>query len=493
MQVSFYGVIILIIYMLLTVVVGVFSSKNQEDTEDFLVGGRNFGTSIMVMSLLASIMHGGSIISGIASTAVNGGAAVLPYIGFALGMLVILRIFAKPLREMQAVTLPDYMGKRFNSSNLQAFTAIVVAISNTLYLVAQIRGMGIVFQGILGTSFELSMLIGTVILVGYVAAGGLRAAILNNVVQFFFMWVGLLALAPYLWSATGGWSNIFVQVDKIAPGWTSPTGTSWTWFFLFSWTLNWFVAYATRVELITKVFAAKDSKTARFALPWTILLVMIFLLYGNMYLGASARVLVWNEVAMPDQAFTVLANKYATPLVAGFAMVGVAAAAMSTADSLLLMSGAAISHDILRKWYHEPRGIEKDEKFYVKVSRTTILIVGVVAFLGALNTPAMILQVVSYAVAMIGATFFAPMVVGLTKKRVSTQAAFASSVIGFLSTGVHVILLMSGVTWANAIHPSITGVAISFVVIFVVNHFTKPKEDDEEINAIFFKKSETVN
>ncbi|MGJ0845647.1 sodium:solute symporter family protein [Tissierella praeacuta] len=491
MEFSTSGLIVLLSYMILMVMVGWLSSKYQNNSTDFWVGGRRFGTGVMTLALLASIMHGGSIISGIAFAAQFGGVAILPYIGFTLGMLVILVVFAKKLREMNAITLPDYMGKRFNSIFLQGFTAAVVAVSSILYLIAQIRGMGFILEGLLGISFEWSMIIGTVIFIAYVAAGGLLAVVWTNIIQALFMWAGLIVLMPKLWAATGGWTNVFVQVDKIAPGWTSPTGTSWTWIFLLSWILNWFVAYATRIELITKVFAAKDSKSARFCMPWTILLVMIFLLYGNMYLGAAARVLVWDLVKVPDQAFTVLVSQYATPFVAGFAMVGIAAAAMSTTDSLLLMSGASVAHDLLRKCYYEPRGILKDEKFYLKASRWTIVVVGGIALIAAFNTPAMLLQIVGYAVALIGSTFFAPLVVGLTMKRVSVQAATASSVTGFIVTAIHVIFSMAGASWASVLHPSVSGVVISFILIFIVNGFTRP-EEDEEINKIFFKDSKVT-
>jgi Na+/proline symporter len=489
MQFSTIGLVVLLGYMLLMVIVGWASSKYQKDSTDFWVGGRRFGTVVMTMAIVASIMHGGSIISGIAFAAQFGGVAILPYIGFTLGMIVILVVFAKKLREMNAITLPDYMGKRFKSTFLQGFTAAVVAISSILYLIAQIRGMGFVLEGLLGLSFELSMIIGTVIFIAYVAAGGLLAVVWTNIIQFVFMWIGLLILMPKLWAATGGWTNVFVQVDKIVPGWTSPTGPSWTWIFLLSWILNWFVAYATRIELITKVFAAKDSKSARFCLPWTILIVMAFLLYGNMYLGAAARVLVWDKVTVPDQAFAVLIGNYATPLMAAFAMVGIAAAAMSTTDSLLLMSGASVAHDLLRKCYFEPRGIVKDEKFYLKASRITIVVVGAIALVAAFNTPAMLLQIVSYAVALIGATFFAPMVVGLTVKRVSKISAAAASFTGFIVTAIHVILSMQKVAWAGKLHPSVSGVAVSFIVLFLVNAFTRPAHEDEEVNSIFFKKS----
>lgn len=484
-----FGVIFLVLYLALLIGGGVLTSrkvgKADSDSDDFWVAGRSIGTAMLTMSMVASIMHGGSIISGVGMAAKFGGVAILPYIGFAGGMFVILVLFAKKLRAMQAVTLSDYIGKRYNSVPLHAFTAIVVAISNILYLIAQIRGMGFILEGILGVSFELAMIIGTVVLIGYVAAGGLRGAVMANVIQFSFMMLGLILLVPNLLQLTGGWTNAFVAVDKIAPGWSSPTGTSWSWTYLVSWILTWFVAYANRIELITKVFAAKDTKTARYAIPWTLLIVFAFLLYGNMYLGAAARVHVWGAISAPDQAFTALVTMTQPKIIAAIAMVGIAAAAMSTTDALLLSGGAAVAHDLLEKCYFEPKGIQKSQKFYLNISRITILSIGLLGLLGAFNTPQMLLQIVSYAVALIGSTFFAPLVIGLLSKRVSTAAAAAGSVGGFLICFIHVVLSMMSVEWALVVHPSVVGVGVSFILMLVVNMVTRPVES-EHINKIFF-------
>ena len=99
---------------------------------------------------------------------------------------------------------------------------------------------------------------------------------------------------------------------------------------------------------------------------------------------------------------------------------------MSTTDSLLLMSGAAVAHDFIRKCVHEPRGIEKSERYYPTASRATILVVGLIAFVGAIPDIDLILRIVSYAVAIVGATFFFPLLIGLTSQRLSTRAATAS-------------------------------------------------------------------
>ena len=90
----------------------------------------------------------------------------------------------------------------------------------------------------------------------------------------------------------------------------------------------------------------------------------------------------------------------------------------------------------------------RSEAYYLTVSRITLIIVGVVSFVAAINTPALILAIVSYSVAMIGATFFFPLLFGLSSRRTTPAAAAASSVGGFATTVVWTALTLAKVPWA---------------------------------------------
>jgi len=459
------------LYLIAIIAIGLVASRYQKTEADFWVAGRRFGLPVLVMANMAAVMHGGAILSGIAFTGRFGGVAILPYISFVGGAAIIFYLFAKKLRQSGGFTIPDYMGDRFNSRGLRAWSAIVVAVSSIVYLIAQLRGMAFILERLLGIEFMFALMLGTVIFVVYVALGGLLAVVWTNIAQFIFMWVGLLILVPYVYEAVGGWSSVLQQVEAAAPGWTSPTGTQWTGWYMVSWYLIWLVAYSTRLELVTKMYAARDDRIARASVPIAIGLVMIFLLYGNFYLGAAARVMVWDQLASPDQAFPVLVTQLLSPALAAIALTGIASAAMSTTDSLLLMSGSAIAHDLVRRCHDEPKGIKRDEKEYLRIS------VGAIAFVCAIPDLALILRIVSFAIAIVGAAFFFPLLVGMTSRRVSRQAALASSIGGTLITCVWIAGALTNAAWASAVHPGIVGLATGGILMLIVTMFTPPVED----------------
>lgn len=464
------------LYLAAIVIIGLVASRYQKNETDFWVAGRRFGLGVLVMANMAAVMHGGAILSGIAFSGRFGGVAILPYISFVGGAAIIFYLFAKKLRRSGGFTIPDYMGDRFNSRGLRAWSAVVVAVSSVIYLIAQLRGMAFILERLLGLGFMSSLILGTFIFVAYVAMGGLLAVVWTNIAQFIFMWIGLLILVPFVYDAVGGWSSVLQQVEAVAPGWTSPTGTQWSGWYMVSWYLIWLVAYSTRLELVTKMYAARNDRIARASVPIAIGLVMIFLLYGNFYLGAAARIMVWDQLSTPDQAFPVLVTQLLTPGLAAIALTGIASAAMSTTDSLLLMSGSAIAHDLVRRSYDEPKGIVRDEKEYLKISRIAIVGVGAIAFLCAIPDLALILRVVSFAIAIVGSAFFFPLLIGMTSRRVSREAALASSVGGTIVTCVWIVGALTNTSWGNIVHPGIVGLATAGILMLIVTLVTKPVE-----------------
>ena len=461
-------------YLALVVALGLAASRGQRGSEDFWVAGRRFGVPVLVLANVAAIMHGGSILSGVAFVAAFGGVAGLPILAFSVGVAIVFFFFARKLRQSGGFTLPDYLGDRYASRRMRAWSAIVVAVSSVVYLVAQLRGMAFILERLLEIPFLWGLALGSLIFVAYVALGGLLAVVWTNIAQFFFMWAGLLLIAPVLLQEVGGWTGVMQQVEQTAPGWTGLRGVSWGWGYFLSWQVVWMLAYCTRLELVTKMYAARDSWVARLSLPWTMLIVMVFLLYGNMYLGAVARITVWEGLASPDQAYVALVSHYLAPALAAFALTGIAAAAMSTTDSLLLMAGSALAHDLVRKCIDEPRGVERGERSYVWISRATIVAVGALAFVLAIPDVALILRIVSFAVAIIGSAFFFPLIAGMVSKRVSASAALSSSVCGVAATLIWIVGTLAGQDWAQVLHPGIPGLLASGLAMALVNAFTPP-------------------
>ncbi len=477
------GFVVLALFLLSLLVIGWFTSKLQKTTADYWVAGRSFGVVVLSFGIVASIMHGGTMLGGVGMTAARG-AITLNNLSFAAGFFIVVAYLAQKLRHLGAFTLPDFMGERFESNTLRGVSALIILVASVVTVIAQTKTMGIVLSQMTGMPQIYATVLGTTIFVLYTAMGGLMAVVWTNIIQYGFMMIGAVILAVSIFQRLGGLTAVTQAAAAVAPGWNTLGGVGWEPMALISWYVVWFIAYFTRVEFVTKLYSAKDEKTAKLAVPLSLFLLLIFINFV-VYFAGAARVLVWDKVANPDMALPVLMSTLLSPLASAFALAGVAAAAMSTTDSLLLISGAAIAHDLVRKSYDEPRGIKRDEQYYVKLSRVVVALVGIVSLVGALRTPGMVLVIVSYAVALTGAAFAMPMVLGLNWQRTSAAGALASTVGGFLGAAIWALFTQMGYPWAKTIHPIIPGFIISLVLIFAVSSVTKPVS--EETLQKFFK------
>ena len=475
-------------FLIVLLLIGFLTSKGQDDASDFWVGGRSFGPLVLGIGITASIMHGGTLLSGVGLMAVMG-PTVLNNLSFALGFFVVLVFLAKKMRRFGGYTIPDYLAERFESNTVRIVSSTIVLIASIVTLIAQTKTMGIIVGQILGIPIEVAIILGAFIFTTYTIMGGMKGVVWTNIIQYIFMLIGVFVLAVAIFKDLGGMTSVLTQAEAAEPGFTSLTGFYEPMAFI-SWHLVWFIAYFTRVEMISKMYTAKDEKTAKWSLVIALAFLLLFINF-TVYFSGAAKVLVMDNLETSDQALTVLFSTLLSPTVASIALAGLAAAAMSTTDSLLLMVGACISHDFLRKGIHEKNGIEKDEKYYIKVSRITIGIVGIVAIIGAMYTPGLILVITSYAVALTGASFAFPLVLGLNWKRTSTSAALVSMIGGFLGSGIWAIMNQMGVEVASKVHPIIPGVLISFIGIIVMTLTTKPVS--EKTLDKFFHKSEGLS
>jgi cation/acetate symporter len=115
-------------------------------------------------------------------------------------------------------------------------------------------------------------------------------------------------------------------------------------------------------------------------------------------------------------------------VISGLVAAGGLAAALSTADGLLLAISNALSHDVYYKIVDPGASTQKR----VTISKLLLLAVAFIAAYAASQKPADILSVVGAAFSLAASMLFAPLVLGVFWKRANHQGAIAGMVAGFL-------------------------------------------------------------
>ena len=166
--------------------------------------------------------------------------------------------------------------------------------------------------------------------------------------------------------------------------------------------------------------------------------------------------------------------------VIGLVGAGGFAAALSTADGLVLAIANALSHDI----YYKMIDPNADTKRRLFIAKTILLLVALLAAYTASKQPSDILSMVAWAFSLAAAGLFAPLVLGVWDARTTRQGAIWGIILGF---GVTLFYLVGNVygfdlakgtgdelNWfdVKSISAGIFGIPISFIVTYVVSRVT---------------------
>lgn len=288
-------------------------------------------------------------------------------------------------------------------------------------------------------------------------------------------WVGtpwqFLALTLCLMAGTVGLPHILIRYYTVPSPKEARISVGWSLFFI--WLLYVTApAYAafSRWEVLQNVVGQPIN-----ALPaWTTSWIRTGLLTIRDANGDG--ILQFNELTInPD--IVVLATPEIAGLpftIAALVAAGGLAAALSTADGLLLVISTAVAHDIYAKIINPnaPYG----RRFFL--SRLMILISALIAALLAIPQFALIVQLVAWAFSLAASTFFPVILLGIFWKRANANGAIAGMIGGLVVCFAYMI--------ANYIDPRINvlglshlsagifGMAANFLLLIIVSLVTAP-------------------
>jgi len=165
-------------------------------------------------------------------------------------------------------------------------------------------------------------------------------------------------------------------------------------------------------------------------------------------------------------------------VISGLVAAGGLAAALSTADGLLLAISNALSHDVYYKIVQPNASTQKR----VTISKLLLLAVAFIAAYAASQKPADILSLVAAAFSLAGSTLFPALVLGVFWKRANHQGALAGMVAGFAVCLFYMLRASPGLggsaldTWFGILPMAagVFGVPAGMLTVIVVSLLTAP-------------------
>ena len=433
---------LVIVYLLVTIGIGLWAAKRVKNTADFAIAGRHLPLYMIITTTFAT-WFGSELVLGVPAKFLEGGLRALVEDPFGAGMCLILVgvFFAAKLYRMNLLTISDYYRSRYGRS-IEIICSLIIMISYLGWVSAQVTALGLVFNLLSGgaVSIPMGMTIGVLSVLVYTLFGGMWSVAVTDFVQMIILVVGLLVLAFFAGDMAGGAGKVVDLATSRDLFKFLPEPSFHEIVFFIGAAITMMFGSIPQQDIFQRVMSADTEKSA---VRGTIIGGACYVIFAfvPMFLVASALLI------MPEQAKALLADdpqKVLPTLVMDkmpFAMQvlffgALLSAIKSCASATLLAPSVTFTENIWRQF--RPYTSDKDN---LKTMRISVLVFAACVLTYSIvmqGTPIYELVASAYQVPLVGA--FVPLVFGLYWKRATTQGAIGAVVLGI---GVWLIFMVT--------------------------------------------------
>uniref|UniRef100_UPI003217AC76 sodium:solute symporter family protein n=1 Tax=uncultured Draconibacterium sp. TaxID=1573823 RepID=UPI003217AC76 len=412
MQVEF----IIFIYFVFIVGIGVYSAFRIKKPADYYVAGKKAGLLPVSGSLLATILGGSAILGTIELSHKIGWAALWFLFSAALGLFTLIPV-SKYVRRFGNYTLPELLGT-FYGKKAEMISSLIIPVAWIGIVVAQIIAAAKILHGLGSISYQNAAIVSGLIFIVYTLLGGQLSILKTDTLQAVLIIVGLLAL--FAFASLNPIEHTFETFRSKAL-----FNSDFTIVDLLILLLTYSVTFVVGPDIYSRVFCAKDEKTA----SRSILLVALLLLpisFVLTYLGiyaqqSDAGIVSFAEHLLPSWAY-------------GIFIAALLSAVMSSADTTLLTSSMILSELITGN-------LNRNNS--LKLTRYFIVLIGAASLFIALYVTS-IIQALLLALTFFSGAFVVPTLAGLLKLQVNKKRAAFAIIIGGLIALTGKIINTSG-------------------------------------------------
>ena len=454
-------ILILALYFVVVLAIGFYVKGSTNTSEEFFLAGREMSAWIAGLSFVAANL-GSLELMGWAGAAYQYGmlAAHWYWIG-AIPAMLFLGIVMMPFYYISKThSVPGYLQLRFGEGS-RALAAVSFAFMTILMSGVNMYSMALVMKVVLGWDISFSIWIGAVTVAIYVMLGGLRSAIINEVLQFVLIWAGA-ALIPILGLIeAGGWTKLKAQIAVNAGStdfnhmWSTlghfrdnPMGVHWTGIVFGLGFVISFGYWTTDFLVVQRVLSANNLRAAKMApvigaafkmaVPFIVIVPGLLALAVLKNADGSVMHLVGEnavDAAHPysyNEVLPLMLIRYCGPGLLGLGITALVAGFMSGMAGNVSAFSTVWTYDIYGAF------IKKDapDKHYVSMGRWST-VVGMLVSIGTAYLVANAASIMDYVQALFSffiAPLFGTVILGMLWKRATRQGGFWGLLAGTVSS-----------------------------------------------------------
>ena len=504
-------ILLLVVFFSVMIGVGFYSRKKAQNVNDYVLGGRSVGPWISAFAFGTSYFSSVVFIGyagqfgwkyGLSSTWIGLGNA---FIGSLLAWLVLGRRTRIMTQALDARTMPEYFGKRFDSKSLRIVGSMIAFVFLVPYTAGVYNGLSRLFGMAFDVDYRVCIIVMALLTGVYVVVGGYMATALNDFIQGIIMLIGICAVIGAVLSGKGGFltalkdlSNIPVETQVT----TGPLQGSQGLFASFFGPdpLNLLgVVILTSLgtwglpQMVHKFYAIKDEKSIKTGtIVSTFFAIVVaggcYFLggFGRLFADEPGIILENGKVAYDNVVPTMLQTL--PDILIGIVVVLVFSASMSTLSSLVLTSSSTLTLDLIKPTV----GKNMKDKTQLRFMQLFVLVFIALSVLIAFDPPTFIAQLMGVSWGALAGAFLAPFMYGLYSKKITKASVWASYIVGVGFTLANIIATQNGNPIIESPINAGAATMIAGLIIVPIASLITPKPDQKKMDELFECYNKTV-
>jgi solute:Na+ symporter, SSS family len=516
-QLSAVDFIIIAFYFALVLGIGFYLRGRANTSEDFFMAGREMTAWVAGLSFLSANLGALELMGWAGSAYQYGILATHWYWVGAIPAMLFLALVMMPFYYISKThSVPGYLKLRFGEPS-RALSAISFAFMTVLMSGVNMFAMAKVMQIVLGWDINFSIWVSSLTVGVYVALGGLRSAIFNEVLQFFLIWAGALLIPILGLYEAGGWANLKVQIaarasDQYVHLWSTlgsfsnnPMGINWAGIIFGLGAVISMGYWTTDFLVVQRILAAKDIRSAEMApiigAGLKMLVPLIVILPGLLGLAVLPMKLTGESMAAStglhsyNDVLPLMLARYCGPGLLGLGITALIAGFMSGMAGNVSAFTTVWTYDIYRPLINS----KGSDHHYLNMGRWTTVI-GVLISIGTAYLVMQFASIMDYVQALFSffiAPLFGTVVLGMLWKRATGPAGFSGLLLGTLSSISmwawvkidpsalrYVALSPDAKALAQDMYQALWSFLVCVTVTVVVSYMTQPKPEAELVGLV---------
>lgn len=336
--------LIVLVFLGLTLMVGMNHGRTVKTIRDYALGGRNFSTGALVATIVATYASGSNFIATINKTYTEGFYYMFATIGVTIGFFITAIFIIPRMGEFLGnISIAEAMGDLYGK-NVRIITAIAGTIGSIGGLAVQFKAFGSVIAYFINLTPTFAIVVSGFIVTIYSAFGGIRAVTFTDILQFCAFAIIIPLVGFIIWGQI--YNTEFVVVDpmqspKFNLGALFSTSNEGFWGFII---LLIYFSMPTisaqkfqRISMGSSIGQAKKS----FIYAATIFALIQFAVAWIPFVLHKA-----NPSLTANQILPYIIDTFSFTGLKGLIIIAFVSFAMSTADSRINSASTLFTHDL---------------------------------------------------------------------------------------------------------------------------------------------------